>query len=165
MTPFQRCLGVTLGHEGGDTLTDHAQDPGGLTRWGISQTAYPDVDIRTLTREGAAALYERDYWTPLRCAELPLGIALCVFDTGVNMGVKAAVRLLQATVGGEVDGVFGPRTLAAVYRYPPDRLIRRFSTERAQRYMALGGFQTFGRGWIARTIDVAITAAEWGVED
>lgn len=165
MTPFDRCLSVTLGHEGNDVITDDPRDSGGLTRWGISAAAHPDVDVRNLTREGAAEIYRRDYWEPLRCDELPPGVALSLFDTGVNMGVKAAVRLLQTAVGGAVDGEFGPRTLAAAYRYPTDRLIRRFSTERARRYIALGGFQTYGAGWISRTIDVAITAAEWGVED
>ena len=164
MTPFDRCLSVTLGHEGGDIITDNPDDPGGLTRWGISQRAHPDVDVRHLTRDGAAAIYRRDYWQPMRCDDLPLPVALCAFDCAVNMGVRASSRLLQSAVGSPADGIVGPRTLAALHRHPVSRVIRRLNVERAQRYMELGGWRTFGRGWIARTIDIAVTAAEWDTE-
>lgn len=163
MTPFDRALSVVLGHEGGDS--DHAADPGGFTRFGISQIAHPSVDVRNLTRDGAAAIYRRDYWQPMQCDEMPALLALCVFDCAVNQGRMAAARLLQEAVGATVDGVLGPKTLAAVYRHPTDRLLRRFMTARAHRYIATGGFATFGRGWIARALDVAMTAAEWEMED
>ncbi len=165
MTPFDRALAVVLGHEGNDTITDDPRDAGGLTRWGISQIAHPTVDVRNLTRDGAAAIYRAEYWQPLHCDELPPAVALCVFDSAVNQGRMAAARLLQEAVGATVDGVLGPKTLTAVYRHPVDRVIRRFMTVRAQRYIATGGFATFGRGWIARTIDVAVTAAEWHAQD
>ena len=58
---FDRCLSVTLGHEGSDTITDDPRDPGGLTRWGISAAAHPGVDIRNLTRELAAEIYRTSY--------------------------------------------------------------------------------------------------------
>ncbi len=161
MTPFDRCLGVTLGHEGNDVLTDDPRDPGGLTRWGISAAAHPNVDIRNLTREDAAEIYRRDYWQPLRCDELPLPIALCVFDCGVNQGVNTAVRLLQSVIGAQIDGTFGPRTLMAVFRSPVEQLTRRFMTARLHKYMSLGHWHTYGRGWGARVLDVAMTAAEW----
>lgn len=163
VTPFDRALGVVLGHEGGDS--DHADDPGGFTRFGISQIAHPTVDVRSLTREKAGEIYRAEYWTPMRCDELPPPLALCVFDAAVNQGRMAAGRLLQESVGTTVDGVIGEKTLVAVYRHPVSRLIRRFMTARAQRYIATGGFATFGRGWIARAIDVAVTAAEWEMED
>ncbi len=163
MTPFDRALGVVLGHEGGDS--DHAADPGGFTRFGISQIAHPNVDVRNLTRDGAAAIYRTEYWQPMQCDELPPAVALCVFDAAVNQGRAAAARLLQEAVGATVDGVLGPRTLTTVYKHPVDRVIRRFMTARAQRYIATGGFATFGRGWIARTIDVAVTAAEWNAQE
>lgn len=163
MDAFDRALGVVLGHEGGDS--DHAADPGGFTRFGISQVAHPTVDVRNLTREGAAAIYRAEYWQPMQCDELPAPLALCVFDSAVNQGRTAAIRLLQDAVGTTVDGVLGPKTLAAVYRQPVSRLLRRYMVARAHRYIATGGFATFGRGWIARAIDVAMTAAEWEMED
>ena len=70
MEPFDHALSIVLGHEGNDTLTDDPKDPGGLTRWGISQIAHPSVDVRHLTREGAAAIYRAEYWEPLQCDEM-----------------------------------------------------------------------------------------------
>ena len=165
MTPFDRALGVVLGHEGGDKFTDDPLDGGGATRFGISQIAHPTVDVRNLTREGAAEIYRAEYWQPMQCDELPPPLALCVFDCAVNQGRTAAIRLLQETVGTTVDGVLGSKTLAAVYRHPVPRLLRRFMVARSHRYIATGGFSTFGRGWLARAIDVAMTAAEWEMED
>lgn len=163
MTPFDRALGVVLGHEGGDS--DHAADPGGFTRFGISQVAHPTVDVRNLTREGAAEIYKQEYWGRLHCAELPAPVALMLFDSGVNQGCKPAVRFLQKATGAVVDGDMGPRTIAAVYKHPVSRIIRKFSEERIAHYLALGSFRTFGRGWLNRALDVAITATEWDCED
>ena len=59
---FARAIERVLEHEGGDA--DDPRDPGGKTRWGISQRAYPFLDLSTLTREAAIALYRRDAWTP-----------------------------------------------------------------------------------------------------
>ena len=50
-----------MGHEGG--LVDHPNDPGGLTKFGISQRSYPNIDIRKLTREDSKAIYRRDFWS------------------------------------------------------------------------------------------------------
>lgn len=160
---FDKALAIVLGQEGGDS--DHSEDPGGFTRYGISQVAHPTVDVRNLTREGAGEIYRAEYWTPTQCDELPAPIALIVFDCAVNQGRLIAGRLLQEAVGATVDGAIGPRTLASVYRQPVDRLVRRYMTLRAQRYIATGGFATFGRGWIARAIDLTAFATEWAMED
>jgi hypothetical protein len=42
---FNRCIPVILAAEGG--LVHHTADPGGLTKYGISQRSYPALDIAT----------------------------------------------------------------------------------------------------------------------
>lgn len=59
MSDFERALAFCLKWEGGDKITDDPRDPGGLTKFGISQRAYPNEDIRKLTRGRAAFLYRR----------------------------------------------------------------------------------------------------------
>lgn len=164
MGSFERALSIVLEHEGGDKFTDDPLDGGGATRFGISQVAHPTVNMLTLTREGAAEIYKQEYWGRLHCAELPAPVALMLFDSGVNQGCKPAVRFLQKATGAVVDGDMGPRTIAAVYKHPVSRIIRKFSEERIAHYLALGSFRTFGRGWLNRALDVAITAAEWATE-
>ena len=106
MENFDRCIrAVVLSEEGG--LSDHPQDPGGLTKYGISRRAYPDLDIRRLTMDDAIELYRRDYWNPVHGTDLPPPLALLLFDAAVNQGAGTAVRLLQKAVGVTEDGNFG----------------------------------------------------------
>ena len=76
MGSFERALSIVLEHEGGDKFTDDPLDGGGATRFGISQVAHPTVDVRNLTREGAAEIYRAEYWQPMQCDELPPPLAL-----------------------------------------------------------------------------------------
>ena len=100
--------------EGG--LVDNPNDPGGLTKYGISQAAFPDLDIRALTPEQAIALYATNYWEPAKCPALPPPLALVHFDAAVNDGVGQAARFLEQAVGVPVDGIVGPITIAAAWK-------------------------------------------------
>ncbi len=158
MTPaFLRAVTVLLIEEGGATITQDPDDPGGLTRWGISQRSYPDLDIRNLTREQAVEIYHRDYWVRLRCDELPDGLALVLFDCAVNQGVEVAARLLQRAADVVQDGHIGPVTLRAVRR--PDALAR-FTAARAIRYFGTRNFDKFGFGWVTRAVEAALEASK-----
>ena len=101
MESFDRCVRAILSEEGG--LSDHRQDPGGLTKYGISKLAYPNLDIRRLTMDDAIELYRRDYWNPVRGTDLPASLALLVFDAAVNQGAGTAARLLQKAVSVRED--------------------------------------------------------------
>uniref|UniRef100_UPI0039E582BF glycosyl hydrolase 108 family protein n=1 Tax=Klebsiella pneumoniae TaxID=573 RepID=UPI0039E582BF len=57
---FDDLIGRVLGHEGG--YVNDPRDPGGETQFGISKRAYPNVDIKGLTRETAISIYKRDFW-------------------------------------------------------------------------------------------------------
>ena len=60
---------------------------------------------------------------------MPPGLDLAVFDLAVHSGPLRAVRLLQAVLGVEADGIVGPVTLGAALliaaalsaALPPDR--------------------------------------------
>ena len=47
MSNFDHCITAILTEEGG--LVNHSRDPGGLTKYGISQRSYPNLDIQSLT--------------------------------------------------------------------------------------------------------------------
>ena len=49
MQNFPDCISHVLAAEGG--LVNDPQDPGGVTKFGISQRSYPALDIRELTPE------------------------------------------------------------------------------------------------------------------
>ena len=63
--PFETAVDFILDVESG--LVGDPSDPGGLTKFGISQRAYPNLNIRDLTIEGAKALYRKDYRNLCSC--------------------------------------------------------------------------------------------------
>lgn len=145
---FDQAFETVIGHEGG--YVDHPSDPGGRTKYGISQRAYPNEDIPNLTLARAKEIYKRDYWDKVRGDELPDAIALQVFDAAVNQGVRSAIRMLQGAVGVNVDGVYGPVTHAAVWRTNPVLLAIRFNASRLEFLTTLPHWAQFGRGWARR---------------
>ena len=153
---FEQAVAMVLKHEGG--YVNDPRDPGGETRFGISKRAYPDVDILRLTEDEAKAIYKRDYWNTLRPDEIPAPLAICVFDAAVNMGRDKAIRLLQRACGVAQDGVMGGNTIAAANRLV-DPVVR-FSAERVIAYTGIRGFDTFGKGWLRRTITTALEASK-----
>lgn len=120
--------------EGG--LTEDPADPGGLTKYGISQKSYPNLDIRNLTEDQAREIYKKDYWLPCSCNDLPTPFAIAVFDTAVNQGHTKAKRLLQIALDVPVDGVIGDKTIAAAFKAPP-RQVKKYLAERLAAYARL----------------------------
>ena len=147
MSHFHFSVQIILKHEGG--FVDNPSDPGGATNHGISQRAYPNLDIKNLTARDAANIYRRDYWDVCQCEELPWPISLYVFDAGVNQGTGKAIRMLQSVLGVKQDGVLGPVTLAAIENYP-GVLGADYLAERAVNYGQLAAFSIFGKGWMRR---------------
>lgn len=97
----------------GEVVQD-PDDPGGLTRWGISQRAHSSVDVANLSRDDAVAIYDQLYWRPIRGDDLPSVLALALFDFAVHDGPADAISALQHELGVKADHVFGPQTLDAL---------------------------------------------------
>lgn len=101
-------------------LTNDPDDPGGITKWGISQIHNPDIDVAKLTRGQAVELYYKRYWKPYELDELTDAVVcVTVFDCMVNPGPKSGTRCIQsacATLGQSliVDSKLGPKTRAAI---------------------------------------------------
>jgi lysozyme family protein len=153
---FRHAVEEVLNAEGGET--NDPADPGGHTKFGISQRAYPDVDIAALTKDAAIDIYHRDYWLAASCDKLPPALAAVVFDAAVNQGVNRTVRMLQASLGVPVDGVLGPVTLRRAALIPKTAVVD-FTAQRILHYLSLPTFGRFGKGWVARAIRSAIGAS------
>ena len=111
MAAFDVAVERTLEHEGG--LANNPNDRGGLTKYGISQRSYPDLDIESLTKDDARTIYKRDFWDKIQGDKLPNKTAFALFDFAVNSGPEEAVRRLQFALGPnlEIDGIMGPDTI------------------------------------------------------
>lgn len=158
MGNFQRCIDLILAEEGG--LVNHHRDPGGLTQYGISQRAYPNLDIATLTLDAAKAIYRRDYWNPVHGDELPDGLDLLLLDGAINQGPVTTIKLLQEALNVAVDGVLGPITLANARRAMPN-VLAKFCALRAWRYEINRDEDVFGKGWFNRLFRLYTIAKDW----
>ena len=127
MAGFGPAITFVLLNEGG--YSDKSNDPGNWTggaigqgelkgtNFGISAAAYPDLDIKNLSRVDAVEIYQRDFWRFGGIASQR--VATKIFDEYVN-SKHHAIRVAQLALGtlqaGPViaDGNYGPQTEAAL---------------------------------------------------
>ena len=152
---FDWAIEVILKHEGG--YVDHPNDPGGKTNFGISKRAYPDLDIKNLTRQKAKEIYKSDYWDPLNLELISnANICLDIFDMAVNSGKSRAVKMAQKLAGTDEDGGMGVITAKAINNYKGD-FVKDYKHSRKIYYQNLANnntkYEVFLRGWLNRIND------------
>ena len=135
---FAQCILPILYLEGGlrsnGGLNNIASDRGGLIKYGISQRAYPNLDIKNLTLAKAVSLYHRDYWRAMYCEQSAAGVDSMLLDGAVQHGAPAMTQLTQRLVNSKPDGRMGPKTLAAILERPVLSLIVLLSVNRGRKY-------------------------------
>jgi len=151
---FEECVDLVLRLEGG--YSNDPQDRGLETRWGISKRAFPNVNIKDLTKEEAIDIYRIFYWNKIRADEMPPAVRLAVFDCAVNQGHIRAISFLQKSLGVANDGIVGPQTLAALSRTPPKLFLSNFLMRRFDAYAGNPQWPVYGRGWVKRLMEVSI---------
>lgn len=155
---FNAIIELIFSHEGG--YINHPKDPGGETKYGISKRAYPNEDIRNLTKERAKEIYLRDYWNKIRGDILKPQIAAVVMDIAVNCGVDRAIKMLQRVAGVRDDGKFGPATERALENLSFGHVCEGLTFQRLEFYRSLPTYETFGKGWERRTIETLVFALQ-----
>lgn len=89
----------------GPEINESPGEPGGISKYGVSLTAYQEAghphatkdDIRILTEENARAFYSVRA-AAVRFDELPAGVDLAALNLAVTTGVTGAAIILQMTV-------------------------------------------------------------------
>ena len=97
---FEPALNFVFQMEGGYVEKDGKT--AAPANFGINQKANPDIDVKNLTKDGAAKIYRQRYWDAINAGDLPPQLAAVAFDTAVNMGVGTAKKLI-AQSNGNVD--------------------------------------------------------------
>lgn len=175
MDRFEVCLPFTLAQEcpypsdwsNPANFSNDKHDPGGKTMCGIIQREY-DIyrkacilrtqDVRQITQAEGENIYRQNYWFQ-DCPKLKPGLDLQFFDTSVNMGTTEATKILQVVIGVDSDGMWGPKTQAAVDAITDVGIIINALTRRRKDvYGMMKGFQYFGDDWIRRSTEIGAEA-------
>ncbi|MEM7471120.1 MAG: holin-associated N-acetylmuramidase [Pseudomonadota bacterium] len=165
--------------EGG--YVNDPDDPGGATNFGVTihtmrrlgldltgDGRVTVADVKALTREQAAEIFEDHYYRRPRIDALPGPIQASVYDMYVNAGsnaVKILQRLLRE-MGYDIakDGAIGPQTIRtcfAAHGEAKDFLVDAYGIARRNYYYAIGDRRPASRkyarrrnggkgGWITR---------------
>ncbi|WP_371153663.1 holin-associated N-acetylmuramidase [Jannaschia sp. 2305UL9-9] len=168
-----------VAREGG--YVNDPDDPGGATNYGVTIHTMRRLgldldgngivdarDVRRLTRAKATDIFVEHYFDRPRVSDLPEVLQPSVFDMYVNAGANAA-RILQRLLNrmGQrvaVDGVIGPRTIAAARAaadVAPHHIADAYGIARRNYYYALADRRAASRkyarrrdggkgGWITR---------------
>jgi len=181
MADFNRAVDHVIKMEGGARFTNHPSDPGGATKFGITQKTltkwYTDrgIDgfpVQFLHVSQARDIYKEMYWDELGLDAFKSdALAGLVFDQGVNQGVRRSAERLQRSInftvrdsGLVLDGKIGPITADAANRGSRGTCLQFIYL--SQHYyidlvLAHPKFGVFLKGWINRTHALFQIALSW----
>lgn len=149
---FNTAFDKLMVHEGG--YSDNASDPGGKTRYGITEVVARANGylgkMSELPLMLAKTIYLESYWIPCHCDNLPDSVKFDVFDGAVNSGCGQSIKWLQRTVGVADDGVVGPATIKACGDFSGASISARYNGQRLMFMANSKVWNTFSRGWAAR---------------
>ena len=133
----------TLSFEGG--YVNDPVDPGGETKFGISKRAFPDIDIKSLTKPDAIKIYRKEYWDKLDDILAPTKVKWKVFDMAVNMGVDTAKAIWVTVKDRDED-------------WTTDRLLHELSSTQMKYYVKIikrnPVLVKYLSGWTNRAMEV-----------
>lgn len=149
---FEKLIPAILKWEGGSKLVDHPRDPGGKTKYGISERynagALQELNttIKTLSEEDARKIYFKYYFQKSGCEELDdSGLVLIHFDAAINHGVGAASKILKALPANPAYYA-GNGLNKAIF----NELSIAYIAQRQRRYADDPNADVFLEGWVNR---------------
>ena len=134
----------------------------------FEQKIVPHHDICKLTHAEAKIIYRKNYWDKYSFGELAWPVCMCCLDCAINHGGFAKILQRAANDCGNsliVDGIYGPKTFAALKNSNPQELATAIVKYRKRYYESLVAKnpkqKVHLKGWLNRLRDMAKTA---GVE-
>jgi len=138
MITFTAAVSIILAIEGG--YSNRLED--GPTKYGISGRAHPTVNVKNLSIKQAIRIYKEKYWIPCKVDDVPNIIKLSYFDSCVNKGVWATMKMLASITGGNQTTMF--ERLAGM----DERVLAEtFYKKRLSYYKSLPTWNIFSDSW------------------
>lgn len=166
LADFREALKFTLKWEGG--FVDDPVDPGGATNFGITQGTYnayrdgkklPRQSVKLITRLEVEDCYQKRYWEPSHAYELPLPVAIAVFDTAVQWGVAGGDSLIlghfhQKEKSQQVSGFAALKASKESPQHLADQICDARAARRLRVVEKRPQMKKFLRGWQNRDADL-----------
>lgn len=151
----------------GTKFTDHPNDPGGPTRYGIIQREYdkyrrakgmPTRSVNLITEPEYDEIYEKNYWNPVRAEWLSGPLGLTLFDTAVNLGVGGALSRLQASLKLPISGTWTQEISDVIHDVDQTQIALKICNlrikKRYDRVKQAPSQKVFLQGWLNRDKDL-----------
>ena len=150
-----------LSWEGG-FVNDH-DDRGGATMKGVTLATFRQVygqsrtveELRRITDAQWMTIFRRYYWDRWKADAISSQSVANLLVDWVWASGRYGITIPQALLGVKVDGMVGPKTIAALngYRLGQEKLFEALWNDR-QKYIEMisrkGNNQKFKRGWLRR---------------
>lgn len=151
---FDRAFDILISHEGGFVHRPFSDDPGGATKYGITEkvaraNGYTGA-MQDLTLDFSKSVYRKQYWDACQCDIMPDSIRYPLFDAAVNSGPVQAIKWLQASVGVKADGVIGPMTRQSINMAAPQVVRQKMIGSRLRFMTNLSNWSANAKGWSRR---------------
>lgn len=166
MANFEAAYSFLAPHEynSSKVLSNDPNDPGGLTKYGISSKAFPNEDIANLTMARAKDLTKIYYWNP---ANLYLienqNVANALLDYFFQSGLDEIYKVQRLLInrfgknlgttgpnGDGVDGDLGRKTAEAINSIDPNLFGQNLVKMREAYYRTLGVWDHYEKNFLNR---------------
>lgn len=150
MADFNAAFTLLVGNEGG--YVNNPKDPGGATRWGVTQrvaraSGYTG-DMKEYPLEAARQVAKKLYWDPLHLDDVDDRIAFQLLDANFNGG--HVVLWAQQALGMRATGKQSQELWDALKSAHPYIFQMKFIAARLDYFTMCKPWPTFGRGWARR---------------
>jgi lysozyme family protein len=155
---FNACLAFVWAPDNDGAKEDSSPSEGFATAYGITQMTWDNAaaqgivsgDLSNATQTQCATILRVMYYNAMRCAVLPPGVNLMMFNDGMVTGVGHAARMLQRILGTNEDGEIGLVTTTLAGSYGTQALIDAIAAADETYYAALANAPLYLRGWVRR---------------
>lgn len=172
MADYKVIIPFILKWEGG--YVDIKEDRGGATNKGVTIATFRSVygkdkttqDLKSITDEQWNYIFKKLFWDKCKCTGITdQSVANIIVDYAWGSGISRAIKDVQTMVGTSVDGICGPKTIAAINRTDPPALFDKIKARRIQFYnnivKANPSQSKFLKGWTNRVNSLVYGKPYW----